>query len=88
MVLLDPTPLELDYALSTHVFAFAFSQTLDEAEKDAAPREVSEQILAESQGAVDLEDFQRARELCLRACSATIALMRKALHKRVLSQTA
>lgn len=88
MVLLDPTPVELDYALSTHVFAFSFSQALEESDKEAAPREVSEQILAESQGAVDLEDLQRARELCLNACSAVVQFMRTALQKRVKSQTA
>lgn len=87
MVLLDPTPIELDYALSTHVFAFSFSQALNEQDKDAAPQEVSEQILAESQGAVDLEDLQRACELCLKACSAVVAFMRTALRKRVISQT-
>lgn len=87
VVLLDPTPLELDYALSTHVFAFAFSQTLDGKDKEAAPHEVSEQILAESQGAVDLEDLERARELCQSACSAVLGFMRAALHKRIASQT-
>ncbi|CBQ73572.1 conserved hypothetical protein [Sporisorium reilianum SRZ2] len=87
VVLLDPTPLELDYALSTHVFAFAFSQALDKKDAEAAPQEVSEQILAESQGAVDLEDLERARELCQSACSAVVGFMRTALHKRVVSQT-
>lgn len=88
VVLLDPTPVELDYALSTHVFAFSFSQALDEQDKEAAPHEVSEQILAESQGAVDMKDLQRARELCLNACSAVVGFMRTALRKRVVSQTA
>ncbi|SPO26652.1 related to RRP46 - Exosome non-catalytic core component [Ustilago trichophora] len=88
VVLLDPTPVELDYALSTHVFAFSFSQALDKQDKEAVPLEVSEQILAESHGAVDLEDLQRARELCLNACSAVVAFMRTALRKRVVSQTA
>lgn len=80
--------MELDYALSTHVFAFAFSQTLDAQDKDAKPQEISEQILAESQGAVDLDDLEQARELCLRACSAVVGFMRTALRKRVLSQVA
>lgn len=88
MVLLDPTPLELDYALSTHVFAFSFSQALDEKDKDTAPSQISEQILAESQGRVDLEDLRQARELCLSACSAIIAFMRTALRKRIVSQVA
>lgn len=88
MVLLDPTPVELDYGLSTHVFAFSFSQALDENNKQAAPREVSEQILAESHGAVDLEDLQRARELSLKACSAVVGFMRTALQKRVAAQIA
>ena len=87
VVMLDPTPMELDYALSTHVFAFSFSQALDENDKEAAPHEVSEQILAESQGAVDLEDLERARELCLNACSAVVAFMRTALTKRIVAQT-
>lgn len=80
--------MELDYALSIHVFAFSFSQELDHQDNEAAPREVSEQVLAESQGAVDLEDLQRARELCLKACSAILAFMRTALRKRIGSQTA
>lgn len=87
MVLLDPTPLELDYALSKHVFAFAFSQAPDDKDIEATPHEVSEQVLAESQGAVDLEDLERARELCQSACSAVVGFMRTALHKRVVSQT-
>ncbi|GAC95246.1 predicted exosome subunit [Pseudozyma hubeiensis SY62] len=87
VVLLDPTPLELDYALSTHVFAFAFSQALDGEEKEAAAHEVSEQILAESQGAVDLADLERAHELCLSGSSAVVGFMRAALQKRILSQT-
>lgn len=50
--------------------------------------QVSEQVLTESQGAVDLEDLQRARELCLNASSAVMAVMRTALRKRVASQVA
>lgn len=83
MVLLDPTPLELDHALSTHVFAFSFSQVLEGEEV----RVVSEQILAESQGAVDLEDLGRARELCLSASEKVVEFMRGALVKRVVDQT-
>ncbi|SAM82788.1 related to RRP46-Exosome non-catalytic core component [Ustilago bromivora] len=88
VVLLDPTPVELDYALSTHLFAFSFSQALDDTDKKAAPRQVSEQILAQSQGAVDLQDLERARELGFKACSAVVGFMRTALHKRVVAQIA
>lgn len=80
--------MELDYALSTHVFAFSFSQALDGNNKEATPKEVSEQILAESHGAVDLEDLERARQLCLKACSAVVGFMRTALQKRVAAQIA
>ncbi|KAJ1026021.1 hypothetical protein NDA18_003681 [Ustilago nuda] len=86
VVLLDPTPVELDYALSTHVFAFSFSQALDDRDKKAAPTQVSEQILAQSEGAVDVQDLGRARQLAFKACSAVVGFMRTALHKRVVAQ--
>lgn len=84
--MLDPTPVEIDYALSTHVFAFSFSQVLEGEGDEAKARQVSEQVLAESQGAVDLEDLGRARELCLTACSAVLDFMRATLTKRIASQ--
>ncbi len=86
IVLLDPTPVEIDYALSTHVFAFSFSQVLEGEGDEAKARQVSEQVLAESQGAVDLEDLGRARELCLTACSAVLDFVRATLTKRIASQ--
>ncbi|PWZ00123.1 hypothetical protein BCV70DRAFT_200282 [Testicularia cyperi] len=85
IVLLDPTPTELSYALSTHLFAFFFSGKEAQSEESTQSLE-SEQILAESLGGVDIEDLQRAQSLCLEASKSILDFLRQALQKRVLSQ--
>ncbi|KAN0065223.1 exosome non-catalytic core subunit rrp46 [Thecaphora frezii] len=104
IVLLDPTPMELNYALSTHVFAYSFSgyrhaplggdAEEEEEEKDEAMEEdgsqtlVSDQVFAESTGIVDLEDHQRAADLCREAAKSILGFMRQAIAQRVATHLA
>lgn len=53
VILLDPTPGELEYALSTHVFAFSFSGHSATSQSGDL---IAEQVFTESLGAVDLQD--------------------------------
>lgn len=52
IVLLDPTPTEVSYALSTHVFAFCFTG-----------EDESDQVFSESLGAVALDDVSCSRHM-------------------------
>ncbi|PWN46810.1 hypothetical protein IE53DRAFT_372001 [Violaceomyces palustris] len=82
IILLDPTPEELELAISTHVFGFLFYGSEPSKEDDTLSADL---VMNESVGPVEYEDYLEAMDTCRQGAKSVLGFMRKAIERRHLS---